>query len=206
MRESIPLLTRRSGHAAEPGRAEPAVFPILAALQRSAALPALVLLFLILPLCSCARKTPAPLVPDGYSSWPRTTPLDLTEPIPGHEDRGRRIFVNVIGENFTHSEKGGTRMVEFPGGTIIVKEIYDRAPDPFARPPIMLTVMKKDPDDPRSLGGWLWIVKDLSTGNEQVMTNTFCVTCHANANESHPYGDKNPEKEFRDYVFYLPER
>jgi hypothetical protein len=28
--------------------------------------------------------------------------------------------------------------------------------------------------------------QDLSTGNEQVMTNTFCVTCHANANDSHP--------------------
>jgi hypothetical protein len=32
----------------------------------------------------------------------------------------------------------------------------------------------------------------------------FCVTCHANANEKHPYGDRNPREEFRDYVFFVP--
>ncbi len=32
----------------------------------------------------------------------------------------------------------------------------------------------------------------------------FCITCHANANEKHPYGDKNPNEEFRDYVYFVP--
>ncbi|RPJ03990.1 MAG: hypothetical protein EHM28_14230, partial [Spirochaetaceae bacterium] len=71
--------------------------------------------------------------------------------------------------------------------------------------PTSLTVMIKSPDDPRARGGWLWIVKNPATNRETVMRNQFCITCHANANESHPYGDKNPNREFRDYVFFVYE-
>ena len=168
--------------------------------------PALLMAALSLfQISGCAKKTAVPLIPPDYASWRRTIQRDLTEPIPGHEDRGRRIFINQAGSGFTRSFGDGSSAVEFPEGTVIVKEIYGKGPDPFADPPVMLTVMKKDPDDRRALGGWVWIVKDLGTGEEQVMTNSFCVTCHANANEPHPYGDRNPDNEFRDYVFYLPE-
>jgi hypothetical protein len=68
----------------------------------------------------------------------------------------------------------------------------------------MATVMVKAPDDPRAKGGWIWLVKDLASGKETVFTTNYCVTCHANANEKHPYGDKNPGEEFRDYLFIIP--
>jgi len=40
------------------------------------------------------------------------------------------------------------------------------------------------------------------TAKETVITEEFCITCHGNANESHPYGDKNPNNEYRDYLFF----
>ena len=66
----------------------------------------------------------------------------------------------------------------------------------------MLTVMIKDPDHPNAQGGWVWVVKQLDSGREVKFTSDFCVNCHDGANGRHPYADKNPDQEFRDYVFY----
>jgi hypothetical protein len=63
--------------------------------------------------------------------------------------------------------------------------------------------MVKEPGDPRAKCGWLWITKEQG-GEERVFEGNFCVTCHANANERHPYFDGNPREEFRDYVFFPP--
>jgi hypothetical protein len=45
-------------------------------------------------------------------------------------------------------------------------------------------------------------VRDTASGQEKVIDYEFCYDCHANANEPHPYGDRNPHGEFRDYVFF----
>jgi hypothetical protein len=51
---------------------------------------------------------------------------------------------------------------------------------------------------------WLWITRSLPEGNETVFAGNYCITCHSNANEKHPYADQNPRHEFRDYVFFAP--
>jgi hypothetical protein len=145
------------------------------------------------------------MVPEDYRSWEKTTDKVLNYPIPGHENHLRIPYINPTGEQPEIGYAGGVKTYSFPKGTIIVKEVYDSlSPDPGS-PPTQLTVMVKKPDDPRSRGGWLWIVKDPATGKETVLQNEFCFTCHSNANEPHPYGDKNPKSEFRDYVFFVYE-
>ena len=50
-------------------------------------------------------------------------------------------------------------------------------------------------------GGWLWVIGDPSTGTEKVVDHELCHDCHAAANEPHPYSDRNPGGDFRDFVF-----
>jgi hypothetical protein len=166
----------------------------------AAALAATILLAL-----SCSRPEAARRYLDvDYSNWRRTTATPLDYPIPGHEDHFRIIRANGLAFSGARKEAGGKTFWSFPEGTLIIKEVY---PTPHPVPgerPAMLTAMVKAPDDPRSRGGWLWIVKQLPGGSETVFGDSFCVTCHANANERHPYGDRNPTEEFRDYVFFPP--
>lgn len=157
---------------------------------------------LVLSFFSCAKEAEGPLIPEGYASWRRTTEEELDYPIPGHEDNYRIIFINDKGENLTVSDAGGRVTHDYPDGTIIVKEVYQGFEYDSNSKPMMLTAMVKDRDNPKSRGGWLWVVKDLSAGQETIMTQEFCFTCHGNANERHPYGDRNPDNEFRDYVFF----
>ena len=112
--------------------------------------------------------------------------------------------MNGTGFGFSRTGKGQTERVEFPEGTIIAKEIYaGSSPEPGAEP-TMVTAMVKDPEHPAARGGWVWVVKDLSMGKERIITGDFCFTCHGNANEGHPYGDKNKDENFRDFVFFIP--
>lgn len=64
--------------------------------------------------------------------------------------------------------------------------------------------MIKDSQHSHALSGWVWLVTTLETGEEQIFDYNVCVDCHASANESHPYGDKNPNADFRDFVFFPP--
>jgi len=172
------------------------------AFRRLTATAALALLALPLALtagCSRGGERP-PLVPDGYASWRRTTDVTLNYPIPGHMENLRVIYMNDVGFGFGRSAAG----VEFPAGTVIAKEVYAGPNPPAGAAPTMVTAMVKAPDDPDARGGWLWVMKDLSTGAETVVGGNFCVTCHGNANEGHPYGDRNAGEEFRDYVFFVP--
>lgn len=160
--------------------------------------------FLCLPLLltGCNEEKRGPLLTGSYSAWERTTETELDYPIPGHEDNYRRIYINETGMNvrITTGEDGVRHY--YPEGTVIIKEVFEGSDYQEGSEPVMLTAMVKQPSDPLARGGWLWVVKNLSTGRETVMETKFCVTCHANANEAHPYGDGNPQNEFRDFVFF----
>jgi hypothetical protein len=167
-----------------------------------AVLPTLLAAICILAGCS-EKKQPVFATLD-YHSWKKTTDVVLNYPIPGHQDRFRIPRMNDVGFTAKPSMDNGKRRWDFPEGTIIVKEVYQTskpAPDEL---PIQLTIMVKAPSDPHSQGGWLWITRDLPDGKEAVFMGNFCITCHANANEKHPYGDGNPNEEFRDYVYFVP--
>jgi hypothetical protein len=150
---------------------------------------------------SCIQKKN--LIPDDYKSWERTTAEVLKYPIPGHESNYRKIYINETGEKMIETvDSNGVGSYNYPEGTIIVKEIYDSANYTESSKPVSLTCMFKAPSDKDARGGWLWVMKTVPEGKETIVNFSFCVTCHANANESHPYGDKNPNDEFRDYVYF----
>jgi hypothetical protein len=154
---------------------------------------------------SCRKKEKVPLVPDDYRSWNKTIDEVLDYPIPGHESNCRIIYINATGEQVQPTKKNNRVFYDYPEGTIIVKEIYAGLKPPKEDEiPEKLTVMIKDAQHPNSRNGWLWIVKDVKTGEETIIDYEFCVECHANANEPHPYGDKNPNGDFRDYAYFLP--
>lgn len=154
-------------------------------------------------LSSCAGKE-EPYAPPDYPSWARTTEAVLDYPIPGHEDHLRIPRINAKGLEARPRSVGGRLTWDFPEGTVIVKEVYASARPGPGEAPVQLTIMAKDPGDKRSQAGWLWLTKSLPDGEEVVFTGNFCVTCHANANEVHPYGDRNLSEDFRDYVYFVP--
>jgi len=166
----------------------------------AAAIAAIAAALSLLP--SCARPAPRLQVPTDYAAWKRTTLQALDYPVPGHEDPRRRIFINPIGAGMRSQERQGRVFQEYPEGTVILKEVYASLEFRPGEAPFQLMAMIKEPRDPRARGGWLWVVRDTATGLERVFDYEFCVDCHANANEPHPYGDRNPRTEFRDYVFF----
>ena len=160
----------------------------------------------VLIAVACQRQ-PESLVPEGYESWKSTTNAELNYPIPGHEEHYRRIFINNIGENVQTELQGSRVFHDYPDGTVILKEVFGSLDPAPGENPVALTVMIKQPDNPMARAGWIWVRKDLTTGTEEIIQYEFCFDCHGNANESHPYGDRNPNQEYRDYVFfpYSPE-
>ncbi len=148
---------------------------------------------------SCTADDPASSLPDDYAGWQRTTDLVLNNPIPGHGTGLRVIFINEVGATSAQLPDGSYR---YPDGTIVIKEVY-ATPNPEAGDaPAMLTAMVKQEESEDALGGWIWITKDPGTGTESIVREEFCITCHANANEGHPYGDRNSSGTFRDYLFF----
>ncbi len=160
----------------------------------------------VLSIAFACRKSPAiPEIPEDYRNWNLATDTLLNYSIPGHEDHFRRMYINPSGERFNIIQKNGRAYYEFPEGTVIVKEIYAGLEEPASQElPILLTVMMKASEHPESRGGWLWLSQNYETKETHVIDYEYCVDCHANANESHPYGDKNPDNEFRDYVYFPP--
>lgn len=154
---------------------------------------------------SCRKEEDVPAVPDNYSDWERIHEVELDYPVPGHESNYRIIYMNERGRDVEISQDNGRRGFTYPEGTIIAKAVYEGLdPGPGAEP-VMITAMVKQADHPNARGGWVWVVKNLNTGDERVIEEAFCYTCHTAANESHPYADGNPEEEFRDYVFFASE-
>lgn len=165
--------------------------------------PACCALFMFSLAFSCKKPALQSFIPSDYGTWKTTTGIVLDYPIPGHEDRFRIIRINDKGLGFTR-DGGSPDRISFPEGTIIAKDIFAvKNPGP-SDPPVMVTAMIKSGSDSRARGGWLWVVKDLKMGKESIMTGDFCVRCHDNANEKHPYGWKNPGGAFADYVFFIP--
>jgi len=152
-----------------------------------------------LAMGGCGAKTPESLIPADYSGWSPTVDTALVYEIPGHTMDIRRIYINEIGERLEITEADGRVSHEYPQGTILLKENYSAAD---SLRPAMLTAMIKSPKDPRARGGWIWVSKNVASGEERLFSDEFCFTCHQNANEAHPYGDGNPDEEFRDFVFY----
>lgn len=162
----------------------------------------LILLSFIFPLFSCNEKELPPLVPDDYTGWSRVNEVELDYPIPGHMDNYRVIYINDTGKTYTVDNRGDRKYLLYPEGTIIVKEIYGSSSPPEGEKPDFLDVMVKDSSHPLSREDWVWIVKDIETKEETVLTQEFCVTCHSNANEEHFYGKGNENGDFRDFVFF----
>ena len=174
-------------------------------LQRALTISLLLSAAVLLMIVGCKSESEVNFIPEDYREWPATTDTKLQFPIPGHEDNLRKIYINPQGLEYKKTSEAGTNRYFFPEGTVIVKEIYQGfTPGPKAAP-AQLTVMVKKPEHPKAQGRWLWIVASSAEGQENIVENEFCLTCHSNANEQHPYADGNPKEEFRDYVFYLPE-
>lgn len=155
---------------------------------------------LVFSACEGIEETP--LIPESYEGWTRLNDTPLNYTIPGHLGHYRIIYINDVGKRVTVVEEKGRRYADYPDGTIIVKEIYPNLEYSEGDKPTRLTVMVKERNHEDQRGGWIWIGKNLSTMEETVITDEFCVTCHGNANKSHPYGDKNPDSDFRDFVFF----
>ena len=151
--------------------------------------------------CSNKKETPVSMVPEDYSGWTITAD-NLNYPIPGHENHFRRVFINPKGEEVSVTRKEGKNYYDYPKGAIVIKEIYPTLNPKEGTKPVSLTVMIKDPENPQSRDGWIWVVKDLKKNTEKIIDYEFCFDCHTNANEPHQYGDGNPEGEFRDYMFF----
>jgi hypothetical protein len=168
-----------------------------------------VLLLGILAFAACRKPEEKLLVPAPveYRTWKEATEIELNYPVPGHLDHFRRIYINGIGEKVQITERNSRRFYDYPEGTIIVKEIYQGLAQPEdGEEPIALTIMIKNSQDPRGRNKWFWVSTEFDSKQEQIIEHEFCVDCHANANEPHPYSDKNPNNDFRDFVYFPPRR
>lgn len=165
-------------------------------------LPPVLVIAALLLLLGCERDSGEErFVTVDHAGWARTTSERLDFQVPGHGAGARRIYINPVGET-VEPPASADEAWDYPQGTIIVKEVYASANPPEDAPPERLAIMVKNPDHPMSRGGWIWIGKSPGSDEERVFTEQFCVTCHANANEQHPYSDRNREGQFRDYTFY----
>jgi len=174
---------------------------------RSGGVMAFASLVVLYGMMGCAsRKAAQDLDLSGYANWERTTQVPLNFPIPGHESHYRRIYMNKVGMDYRRSTGAvvnSGEALEYPDGTIVVKEIYGGLEDPApGEQPITLDIMVKDKAASDTLGGWRWLIGDPKNGNEMVMSGDFCANCHNGANERHPYGDRNTGNAFRDFLFY----
>lgn len=172
---------------------------------RKPATRAAFLLLAALVLASCTQRTASNFIPDDYRAWKSTTDEVLDYPIPGHDLPGlRKIFINDKGYDYGKVLDAGARLVDFPDGTLIVKEVYGTRDPAPGQEPVMLTAMYKDESHPMERGGWVWILKTAASNAEVILDEEFCFTCHNNANEAFPYGAGNPEGRYQDFVFFLP--
>ena len=120
-----------------------------------------------------------------------------------YEAETRRAMLNENVAKAKNQEMRGAEASKI-AEAIIVKEVYQTRKPAEGEKPIQLTIMVKAPGDAHSQGGWIWLTRNLPDGKEAAFMGNFCFTCHADANEKHPFGDGNPNEEFRDYVFFIP--
>jgi hypothetical protein len=138
---------------------------------------------------------------ENYRSWKKPLAAPLENAVPGHGQGVRVIYAAESAFNpVVSTDNTGRRRVVMKEGTIIVKEVYQNRAE-FKRGAVdNLTVMVKDSKNKDAVNGWVWYMQK-GMMSPQVMTSRMCAGCHEAANEQHPYFDKNPEDEFRDYLF-----
>lgn len=158
------------------------------------------LLVALVVLVGCAEDAPEPLLDIDYSGWRQTTSAMLNFPVPGHGSTRRVIFCN---DAAWQAEPADDFSITYQEGAVFIKEIYP-LDSPEGTEPERLLAMIKDSDAPIGRGGWIWVARTVATGEETIFDEEYCVTCHANANETHPYGVGNDNERFRDYVFHSP--
>ena len=158
---------------------------------------------LVLVMLSVLPAGTASILPESLQGWERTTTGTLNYRIPGHEDTFRVPYINALGTTVKTEVKAGRTTWEYPKGTVIVKETYQGSGTPAqGAKPFRVYGMIKDPQHPKARGGWVWATRETATGKETIHESPVCVDCHNYANGKHPYGDKNPQGEFRDYVYF----
>ena len=167
---------------------------------------ALVMLTVIV-LGSCENEQP-PLLGDDFSSWSQLNDEVITADIPGHGSSIRNIFINDVGTGVTTVTSGARILWEYPRDTVIIKTVTVPGESESSAETTMLLGMVKDPGHKDNQGGWIWLTRDPRTGEEMIFASEYCVTCHADANERRtstdriPTGVPNPDREFRDFVFF----
>lgn len=154
----------------------------------------------LIALTACAAE-PEPLLDIDYAGWRNSTSLTLDFAVPGHGAGLRRIFVNDAGWQARPDADGN---VMYPDGTIFLKEVYASPVPGPDEAPVMLTGMVKSSGGDRSRGDWIWVVRNVADGTETILDEEFCITCHASANEEHPYGFLNQDDTYQDYIFHPP--
>jgi hypothetical protein len=140
-------------------------------------------------------------IPADYKSWHQPIKKSLDYQIPGHGDSRRIVFLNAKARQAKIiKDDNNTKMVYFPDGAIIIKEVYKREGRGYQVTP-QLVVMVKDRKNENAQDGWLYYARNAVSPKVRLITSRFCVGCHEAANEIHPYFDNNLEGLFRDYVF-----
>lgn len=115
--------------------------------------------FVLLALAGCAGE-PLDVEPPGdYTSWGR---IETEGPAPGHGDTFRVIYANDVARTFA----GGA----YPEGSILVKEIYERAGD--ERGPLGYIAIMRRVDD-------AWLFSETGEPNGEEVAHDFCWSyCH----------------------------
>ena len=151
--------------------------------------------------CDKKEKQPVAPVPVDYQSWKKPLPKSLDYPIPGHGDSRRIVYINKKGLEATFvKDRNNRTAVDFPDGSILIKEVFKREGVGYGTIP-QLVVMVKDRHNQEAQDGWLYYVRNPGSPQVTLIKSQFCVGCHDAANEVHPYFDNNLEGMYRDYVF-----
>lgn len=121
-------------------------------------------------LCGCGTEIDPAGLPsiELYQSWGLF--IEQDNPIPGHPDSVRSIYVNPVGRDYPH---GG----RYPLGTVIVKEIWEREGPGQKGALRYLGIMRKVGDDAGvpTNEGWLFTEK---SGGTETQKDLCWTTCH----------------------------
>ncbi len=159
------------------------------------------ILLMITSACEKQEQQTFTPIPVDYKSWHQPLKKSLDYQIPGHGDSRRIVFLNEQARNARKiKDNKNKEMVDFPDGSIIIKEVYKREGSGYQVTP-QLVVMVKNRKNEDALDGWLYYVRNAGSPQVRLINTRFCVGCHEAANEVHPYFDNNLEGMFRDYVF-----
>ncbi len=158
---------------------------------------------LLLSAAACDKKDKTAInpIPVDYKSWYKPLKKPLTYQIPGHGKSRRIVFLNDKAQKAQlKKDENDKTIVDFPDGSIVIKEVYKREGAGYQIAP-QIVAMVKDRKNEKAQEGWLYYVRNPGSPQIMLMKGRFCIGCHEAANEAHPYFDKNMQGIFRDYIF-----